>query len=274
MHTELNHMRLMLTLVATLAFIVPLSPIGQADHEPWEYYWDYVATYTIDDTVGTVSFVESGELAVLACSVPWQTYTHPVHATTDLAHKERIAVTEMFARYETRIQKDGIVTVTESVCLGSTTAAPIGSCAEKYGPVWTPASSATFSTLESGWHATAATTERIATAPTNGFDRVLVSRDLTYAQIRPELIAGAVPFTGRFYFTDPVTQDGIRSESYIAGRCISDGATELPGGCCAYAATAHTVEFGATRTQGVGIPPIGPLGSWSQRLLVCNLTCS
>lgn len=248
------------------------TPLAIADHDNlFEYYWDFVGRYEIDDSTGNVSFTSSGELELLACSAGWSDEVHPTTSISGQHHAVEIRVTELFGRYEIVEENDGSRNVHVRTCLGAAST-PLSSPCAFSTTFWAPTSTPMVAETFDGWQLLGNPVEK--TSASNGVVLFDENRDLRHEHIRPRYNLSGVPFSGRLVFGDPDGSE-IWSSSYIAGKCAGDSQV-TPRGCgpCEYSPTEHALKFGARPTKGdLFVPPVGPVGSWQLMVHACDSGC-
>lgn len=106
--------------------------------------------------------------------------------------------------------------------------------------------------------------------------------DLRATSLRGMEEWGVVPFTGRvFWRVDSPELDGVRSDNYLLGRSLCNGASRIGAEPLPQfdASSSTQIDVGATTTSGrnpvgsVPLPPLGPVGDWRVIMQLCNVEC-
>ncbi len=247
--------------------------------------WTFEATY-IWGPDGNLTYSEDGILdGALRCDDGWLTEDEPPVSTLFSGHRATISIDALSGVVREAIEANSTLSATRATCLGGLRVVAFEEACN-HDLVWEPAQSPDpLSDLPSGWHILTDTVV-MSTAvgaflvdPEDEHSRE-VALPFRYGAPRYEL--GDVPFTGRIEFEDGATGDWVRSRDYVAGRCWSQYDSGSCSSLCFYGVDQHYLFFSARPTTGdmysgdpVPSPPVplGPLGDWTEYLIVCNDSC-
>jgi len=264
-------------LVLSVLAVALLSVFSADTHALGIYSAEFVASYTINDATGAITYTEQGTLQRgLLCPGTWLVTNQSTTSVLDSSHQYRVGINSSAGVYIIEEQVALQLTHSELTCsvLPETALLSDGTDCTMSG-TWSPRLTDSPTGTQSGWLAlnrSPNSTATLAEQPSLYFN------DLNHHAMRikyyPGTAAAGVPFTGRLYFTDPVTGNDLYWHNYLGGHCLpslpvqGDGVGS-PHSCCTYAATNHLVEFSAEAT-GFKAKPIG---SWSMGLEVCDVNC-